>query len=177
MTQSDIHALVGKEIIIRSARHICIGASKDALMLLELDADGKPVQYIVAHHPSFHNGELIWANGNYFLGFQFPGMDSSTGSSLREAALCLDSTILYVAMASDDYSVRCIGVFTDQNRAATALEELINRDDEVHQYKMEYGVDHFSLEDFEKLCVERSLENDYWIEEHSVNKADSKEEI
>ncbi len=53
MKQSDIHALVGKEIIIRSARHICIGASKDALILLEIDADGKPVQYIVAHHPSF----------------------------------------------------------------------------------------------------------------------------
>lgn len=176
MKQSDINALVGKEIIIRSVRHVCISAGKEALMLLELNAEGKPVQYIVAHHPSFHNGELIWTNGNYFLGFQLPGLDSSTGSSLRDAALCLDNTILYVAMVSDDYGVRSIGVFIDQNRAATALEELINRDDEVCQYKAEYGVKQFSLKDFKELYVERSLENDYWIEEHSVNKADDKEE-
>lgn len=176
MKQSDLDALVGKEIIIRSARHICIGAGKEALMLLELNDEGKPAQYIVAHHPSFHNGELIWANGNYFLGFQLPGMDSSMGSSLRDAALCMDNTILYIAMVSDDYGVRSIGVFTDQTRAATALEELINRDDEVCQYRTEYGVNHFSLEDFKELYVERSLENDYWIEEHSVNKADDKEE-
>lgn len=175
MKQSDLNALVGKEIIIRSARHICIGAGKETLMLLELNAEGKPVQYIVAHHPSFYNGELIWSNGNYFLGFQFPGMDSSTGPSLRDAALCLDNPLLYVAMVSDDYGVRSIGIFTDQNRAATALEELLNRDVEVRQYKAEYDVNHFSLEDFKELYVERSLENDYWIEEHSVNKADDKE--
>lgn len=176
MNQSDINALVGKELIIRSARHLCIGAGTDSLMLLQLNNTGKPIQYIVAHHPDFYESELVWASGDYYLGFQFAGANQPMSTSLREAALCLDDTPLYAAMMSDDWNARCIGVFAERSYAVRTLEKLINQDGEVQHYCKKCGIERLSLESLGELRCEHGWENNYWIEEHPVNKVSYEEE-
>lgn len=73
MTQQELSALVGKEFMIRRARHICLAASAGSLLFLQICARdepllkaGDPIQYVVARHPSWHDGELTWDSGSYY---------------------------------------------------------------------------------------------------------------
>ena len=99
MTQQELTALVGKEITIRGDRHLCLAAGSDKLLLLQIcEKDeplikaGDPVQYIVANHPDWHNGELVWAQGSYYPLFVYRA-HSEAGSpcarALLDASLCL----------------------------------------------------------------------------------------
>ena len=124
MTRQEINACVGKTFQIRGARHMCIAAGNDALMLLQLcERDeplfklGDPVQYVVAKHPEWYNGELIWAQGAYFTLLQYRGSNASSVDALLDAALDLSDNPLYIAMVSDDAGIRCAGVYTQQRDA------------------------------------------------------------
>ena len=73
MNQSELHALLGKTILIRGCEHLCCAVGNDRLLLLQCAAKdeplfrkGEPVQYIVACHPRWVDGTLVWAQGTYF---------------------------------------------------------------------------------------------------------------
>lgn len=59
--------LVGKILYIRKTKYICIAGNKEALLLLRLDEDNNPCQYVVAHGVYINGYEIGWLNGNYFL--------------------------------------------------------------------------------------------------------------
>ena len=56
---------LGKTVIIRGVKHICIAARENDLLMLEMD-DDRPVQYVVAHGAYTHEDVLCWLNGDYF---------------------------------------------------------------------------------------------------------------
>lgn len=56
---------LGKTVVIRGVKHICIAARENDLLLLEMDGD-RPVQYVVAHSVYRHEDGLCWLNGDYF---------------------------------------------------------------------------------------------------------------
>ena len=58
---------LGKPITIRGVAHIPIAASDDTLLFLQMDENGDPCQYVVAHGVYPHKGEICWLNGDYFL--------------------------------------------------------------------------------------------------------------
>ena len=73
MSQSELNALLGKTVLIRGCEHLCCGVGNDRLLLLQCAAKdeplfrkGEPVQYIVACHPRWDVGTLVWAQGAYF---------------------------------------------------------------------------------------------------------------
>lgn len=73
MNQSELNALLGKTVLIRGGEHFCCAAGNDRLLLLQCAAKdeplfrkGEPVQYIVAYHPRWDDGTLVWAQGAYF---------------------------------------------------------------------------------------------------------------
>ncbi|WP_418232485.1 hypothetical protein [Butyricicoccus sp.] len=73
MNQSELKALLGKTVLIRGCEHLCCGVGNDRLLLLQCAAKdeplfrkGEPVQYIVACHPRWDVGTLVWAQGAYF---------------------------------------------------------------------------------------------------------------
>lgn len=73
MNQSELNALLGKTVLIRGCEHLCCGVGNDRLLLLQCAAKdeplfrkGEPVQYIVACHPRWDVGTLVWAQGAYF---------------------------------------------------------------------------------------------------------------
>ena len=73
MNQSELKALLGKTVLIRGCEHLCCGVGNDRLLLLQCAAKdeplfrkGEPVQYIVACHPRWDVGTLVWAQGSYF---------------------------------------------------------------------------------------------------------------
>ena len=73
MNQSELKALLGKTVLIRGCEHLCCGVGNDRLLLLQCAAkdeplfrQGEPVQYIVACHPRWDVGTLVWAQGAYF---------------------------------------------------------------------------------------------------------------
>ncbi len=174
MNQSEINACVGKTFQIRGAAHLCVAAGDGALLLLQIAATdepllkkGDPVQYIVARYPDTFNGELVWGQGAYFLPDQRTA--SPTAFALRDAADELVSSPMYVAMADDDLGARCVGVFTRRDMAETALERLINKNENVTDYCEEYAKEHFTFSEFQELYAERGLDDCYWIEEHESN--------
>ena len=169
MTRDDLLGMVGMTFMLRSARHVCIAAADDALLLLEHSVQGKPYQYIVAHHPSFYGGELVWANGNYFPFALYRDRDSDMSAALQDAVLCLNNTCLFAAMADDDNGIRCVGVFTTKDAAAQALEKLINNDVFIRSVLEHDPGGRISLEEFKSLHDEFDLEDNYWIDEHRPN--------
>ena len=73
MNQSELKALLGKTVLIRGCEHLCCGVGNDRLLLLQCAAKdeplfrkGEPIQYIVACHPRWDVGTLVWAQGAYF---------------------------------------------------------------------------------------------------------------
>jgi|GEM_PF-4536815 len=73
MNQSELKALLGKTVLIRGCEHLCCGVGNDRLLLLQCAAKDEPlfrkgelVQYIVACHPRWDVGTLVWAQGAYF---------------------------------------------------------------------------------------------------------------
>ena len=73
MNQSELKALLGKTVRIRGDEHFCCAVGNDRLLLLQYAAKdeplfrkGEPVQYIVAYHPRWDDGTLVWAQGAYF---------------------------------------------------------------------------------------------------------------
>ncbi len=73
MNQSELNALLGKTVLIRGGEHFCCAVGNDRLLLLQYAAKneplfrkGEPVQYIVACHPRWVDGTLVWAQGAYF---------------------------------------------------------------------------------------------------------------
>lgn len=73
MNQQELNALVGKELMIRKAKYICLAAGEDSLLLLQICTrdekllkNGDPVQFVVAWHPDWYCGELTWSNGSYY---------------------------------------------------------------------------------------------------------------
>ena len=73
MNQPELNALFGKTLLIRGDEHFCCAVGNDRLLLLQYAAKdeplfrkGEPVQYIVACHPRWDDGTLVWAQGAYF---------------------------------------------------------------------------------------------------------------
>ena len=73
MNQQELNTLVGKELMIRKAKYICLAAGEDSLLLLQICTrdekllkNGDPVQFVVAWHPDWYCGELTWSNGSYY---------------------------------------------------------------------------------------------------------------
>ena len=73
MNQSELNALLGKTVLIRDGEHFCCAVGNDRLLLLQCAAKdeplfrkGEPVQYIVARHPRWVDGTLVWAQGAYY---------------------------------------------------------------------------------------------------------------
>ena len=93
MSQSELHALLGKTLLIRGDEHFCCGVGNDRLLLLQCAAKdgplfrkGEPVQYIVACHPRWSDGTLVWAQGAYFpIVPLFDGL-TAFAKAFREAA-------------------------------------------------------------------------------------------
>ena len=99
MTQQELNALVGKEFMIRGARHICLAASAGSLLFLQICArdeplfkTGDPVQYVVARHPSWYDGKLTWGSGSYYPLYAYGNgsqAEAASGLALLDAALRL----------------------------------------------------------------------------------------
>lgn len=171
MTTPELKNCVGKTFIIRGLQHICIAAGADQLLLLELNAEGTPIQYIIAHSPSFYEGELVWAAGNYFT-VQSHGAQEDGDPiicALQSAALALQAHKVYVAMADDDCGTRCVGIFAHRDAAVSALDHVIGQDTEacaiaadMGKTKLTYG-EHCELDPYEL-----GLENLYWLFEQTI---------
>lgn len=98
MNQQELNALVGKELMIRKAKYICLAAGEDSLLLLQICTrdekllkGGDPVQFVVAWHPDWYCGELAWSNGSYYPLYGAGHMRTGCASALAllEAALHL----------------------------------------------------------------------------------------
>ena len=96
MNQNELTSMPGKTVYIRGGAHFCCAAANDRLLLLQFAArdeplfkKGAPVQYIVARHPRWMDGALVWAQGDYFpIVPSLDGPDAS-GKALRAAANAL----------------------------------------------------------------------------------------
>ena len=67
MCDADLcDSMLGKSITIRGVIHICLAQNADTLVFLQLDEDYEPCQYVGAHEPYNHEGELCWLNGDYY---------------------------------------------------------------------------------------------------------------
>lgn len=164
MKSDELSGYIGCTFEIRSVKHLCVAASKTALLLLQFRSDGRPLQYIVAHHPDWYNGELVWAQGGYYL------LDRTDPSSaLRDAAVELNTTRFYAAMADDDWDTHCIGVFTSERLAEKALEEAIAKDIAAREYAKDHGYGALTLADYQRASELAGLENAFWIEEKCLN--------
>ena len=98
MNQQELNALVGKELMIRKAKYICLAAGEDSLLLLQICTrdekllkNGDPVQFVVAWHPDWYCGELTWSNGSYYplYGAGYMRTGCASALALLEAALHL----------------------------------------------------------------------------------------
>ena len=171
MTMPELKNCVGKTFIIRGLQHICIAAGADQLLLLELNAEGTPIQYIVAHSPSFYKGELVWAAGDYFIAQSHSAHVDGDPiiCALQSAALALHAHKVYVAMARDDYGSRCVGIFAHRDAAVSALDHVIEQDAEACAIAADMGkskltyVEHCELDPYEL-----GLENLYWLFEQTI---------
>lgn len=173
MNPDEMRSYVGQTLIIRGTKHICIAASDTALLIMEFNAKDEPVQYIVAHHPRLYEGELVWAQGSYYS-FHFRYFPpNAIGGALEGAAMELNETVVYTAMADDDLGARCIGVFTNESLAVQALESILNKSDDALELCHEQGQSRLTLDEYNTLRDERLLENAYWIEEHEPNNTNS----
>ena len=92
MNQSELNALLGKIVLIRGCEHLCCAVGSDRLLLLQYAAKdeplfrkGEPVQYIVACHPRWVDGTLVWAQGAYFPIVLIPGGLTASAKALRAA--------------------------------------------------------------------------------------------
>lgn len=175
MNQNEINACVGKTFQIRGAAHLCVASGSNSLLLLQIAASdeplfktGDPVQYIIAKYPDFYKGELVWGQGEYYLPDQYS--DNPTAFALRDAANKLVASPMYIAMVENDEGTCCVGVFANRHLAEAAFEKLLNSDEEVTGYYEEYGKTRFTFAEYEKLYLERNLDNGYWVEEHMLNR-------
>ncbi len=80
MAETDMVKL-GNRIPIRGVDHICIAADGDTLLFLQMDENGDPCQYVVAHGVYTHKNELCWLNGDYFI---MP-LNASSAVALKKA--------------------------------------------------------------------------------------------
>ena len=92
MNQSELNALLGKIVLIRGCEHFCCAVGSDRLLLLQYAAKdeqlfrrGEPVQYIVACHPRWVDGTLVWAQGAYFPIVLIPDGLTASAKALRAA--------------------------------------------------------------------------------------------
>lgn len=99
MNQSELNALLGKIVFIRGCEHLCCAVGSDRLLLLQYAAKdeplfrrGEPVQYIVACHPRWVDGTLVWAQGAYFPIVLIPDGLTASAKALRAA---VDSLMHY----------------------------------------------------------------------------------
>ena len=99
MNQSELNALLGKTVLIRGCEHLCCAVGNDRLLLLQYAAKdeplfrkGEPVQYIVACHPRWSDGTLVWAQGAYFP--IVPILDGLTASA-KALRAAVDSLMHY----------------------------------------------------------------------------------
>lgn len=99
MNQSELKALLGKIVLIRGCEHFCCAVGSDRLLLLQYAAKdeplfrrGEPVQYIVACHPRWVDGTLVWAQGAYFPIVLIPDGLTASAKALRAA---VDSLMHY----------------------------------------------------------------------------------
>ena len=99
MNQSELNALLGKTVLIRGGEHFCCAVGNDRLLLLQYAAKdeplfrrGEPVQYIVACHPRWVAGTLVWAQGTYFP--IVPILDGLTASA-KALRAAVDSLMHY----------------------------------------------------------------------------------
>ena len=99
MNQSELKALLGKIVLIRGCEHFCCAVGNDRLLLLQYAAQdeplfrkGEPVQYIVACHPRWVDGTLVWAQGAYFPIVLIPDGLTASAKALRAA---VDSLMHY----------------------------------------------------------------------------------
>ena len=99
MNQSELNALLGKIVLIRGCEHLCCAVGSDRLLLLQYAAKdeplfrrGEPVQYIVACHPRWVDGTLVWAQGAYFPIVLIPDGLTASAKALRAA---VDSLMHY----------------------------------------------------------------------------------
>lgn len=99
MSQSELNALLGKTLLIRGDKHFCCAVGNDRLLLLQcatkdepLFRKGEPVQYIVACHPRWSDGTLVWAQGAYFP--IVPILDGLTASA-KALRAAVDSLMHY----------------------------------------------------------------------------------
>lgn len=169
MDKKEIKALIGTGFPIHGVRHTCVAAEDDALLLLQFDDAGAPIQYVTAHHPSWFRGELVWDQGEYFPLFHYDHSATPMADALRDAALAMSDENLFVAMADDDLGARCVGVFTGRFAAESALESILNKDADVQHMLAERRLERFTLDQYKVLYDELCLENAYWIEEHTAN--------
>ena len=99
MNQSELNALWGKIVFIRGCEHLRCAVGNDRLLLLQYAAKdeplfrkGEPVQYIVARHPRWADGTLVWAQGAYFP--IVPILDGLTASA-KALRAAIDSLMHY----------------------------------------------------------------------------------
>lgn len=172
MKPAELKALIGQELQIRGFKYGCIGASDTAVLLMEFGRNNHPVQYVVSHHPYFDdNGVLVWEHGSYYPFFHAEYCGNTMSSLLQLASMELNDTQFYTAMVDDEYGMRCIGVFTDRPFAVSELVKVMNRSDYVLGYCYEKKKERLTLEEYNVLKEELSLDNSYWIEEHKPNEA------
>ena len=84
MAEIDAHAY-GKTISIRGVNHILVAARGNDLLMLQLEDNGNPCQYVVAHGIYPDRGELSWMNGDYFPLPMYP----DTAAALKDAVMNL----------------------------------------------------------------------------------------
>ena len=114
-----------RQLVIRGVPHLCVAAEKECLMFLQFTEEGAPIQYVVAHHPMLYKGEMVWSNGDYFPFLNYTGSVTPMADAIRDAGFAMGSDTVYAAMADDELGTRCVGVFTEDISARTALEMCI----------------------------------------------------
>lgn len=170
MNTLQCSAYIGKTLVIRGVPHLCVAAEKECLMFLQFTEEGAPIQYVVAHHPMLYKGEMVWSNGNYFPLLNYAGSATPMADAIRDSGFAMGSDTIYTAMADDELGARCVGVFTEDTSARTALETLIARDAEACKCARAYGYARLTLADYEQIYNEEGLENAYWIEDKRLNR-------
>ena len=160
----------GERIVIREVPHLCVGTGNDVLLLLQYDKENRPIQYVVAHHPSFNDGVLERQQGEYFPLFAYQETPFPMCSALREAVLAMNDEAVYVAMSDEPLDgVRCVGVFTKRFAAESALEAVLNDNEDVQALLAKRSKTRFTFAEYTDLYYELDLDNEYWIDEHTIN--------